>query len=221
MSEVKKSEQTKVKLNGLLAFKVGMATVFNDKGEALPVTILKTGNWIVTQIKTKEKDGYTAVQLSTGSRKLKNANASEVGHSKKSGLSTSSKFTTEIRQELPENLELGQELDIDSLTAGDVVKVTSKSKGRGFAGAVKRYGFAGGPASHGSGFHRAPGSAGCRTWPGRVLPGKRYPGHYGHANVTVKGLEVVNVIPEEQVVFVKGAIPGAANTLVTIMKVQK
>lgn len=207
-----------VKLNGLYAFKEGMATVYNDKGEAVPVTVLRYETWKVSQIKTQEKDGYTAVQLAAVPKKSKNASGAETEHLKAAGFESGAQYVRELRTEIPDGLKLGDALSIDTLAKGDVVKVTSTSKGRGFQGSVRRWNFAGGPATHGSKFHRRPGSSGNRTWPGRVMPGKKFPGHWGDETITVKNVVVVDVLPAEGVVLVKGPVPGSKNTLVKLVK---
>lgn len=206
------------KLNGLFAFKEGMATIYNEQGEAVPVTVLRYEPWYVSQIKTANSDGYDAVQLACDPKKMKNAVKAELGHFKKANLESGFKFVKELRQSIPEGLKLGDQISIDSLVKGDVVKITSKSKGRGFQGSVRRWNFAGGPASHGSKFHRRPGSSGNRTWPGRVMPGKKFPGQWGNETVTVKNVEVVEIIPAENVVMVKGPVPGGRNTLVKLVR---
>jgi large subunit ribosomal protein L3 len=222
MSEAQTETQTPsaegVKLNGLFAFKEGMATVYNDKGEAVPVTVLRYETWKVSQIKTQEKDGYTAVQLAAVPKKSKNASGAETQHLKAAGYESGAQYVRELRTDVPADLKLGDALSIDSLAKGDVVKITSTSKGRGFQGSVRRWNFAGGPATHGSKFHRRPGSSGNRTWPGRVMPGKKFPGHWGDETVTVKNVVVVDVIPAEGVVLVKGPVPGSKNTLVKLVK---
>jgi large subunit ribosomal protein L3 len=222
MSEAQTETQTPsaegVKLNGLYAFKEGMATVYNDKGEAVPVTVLRYETWKVSQIKTQEKDGYSAVQLAAVPKKSKNASGAETQHLKAAGFESGAQYVRELRTDVPADLKLGDALSIDSLAKGDVVKITSTSKGRGFQGSVRRWNFAGGPATHGSKFHRRPGSSGNRTWPGRVMPGKKFPGHWGDETVTVKNVVVVDVIPAEGVVLVKGPVPGSKNTLVKLVK---
>jgi large subunit ribosomal protein L3 len=207
-----------VKLNGIFAHKVGMSSVFGDNGESIPVTVLKMEPWVVSQVKTKEKDGYTAVQVASRPKKAANSNAAQKGHLKGAGFENGAHFIKEIRQEIPAGAEVGARVAVDSLAKGDVVRVTSRSKGKGFQGVLKRYGFAGGPASHGSKFHRQPGSSGNRTWPGRVMPGKRFPGHMGDDTVTVRNVRVVDVLAGEGIVLVKGPVPGSRNTLVKIVK---
>lgn len=211
-----------IKLRGLFLKKVGMTSVFGDAGEMIPVTVLKMDPWVVSQLKTSEKDGYTAVQIASGPKKAVRTSGAERGHLKKAGFENGAQFIREIRydeaKDLGADLKVGSRVAIDSLVKGDVVKVTSTSKGKGFAGSVKRFHFAGGPASHGSKFHRQPGSSGNRTWPGRVMPGKRFPGHLGADTVTVNNVKVVDVLHDENVILVKGPVPGARNSLVKLVK---
>ncbi|AHZ83376.1 50S ribosomal protein L3 [Bdellovibrio bacteriovorus] len=219
MSETTETQNTAgLKLNGLFAFKEGMATIYNENGEAVPVTVLRYEPWFVSQIKTNEADGYEAIQVACHPKKAKNSNKAEKGHLEKAGFENGAQFVKELRQAAPEGTVVGAQISIDSLAKGDFVKITSKSKGKGFAGSVKRWGFAGGPASHGSKFHRRPGSSGNRTWPGRVMPGKKFPGHLGAETVTVKNVEVVQIIAEENVLMVKGPVSGARNTLVKLVR---
>lgn len=223
MSETQTQVETQtpvagIQLNGLFAFKEGMATIYNDKGEAIPVTVLRYEDWKVSQIKTNEKDGYTAIQIASTPKKDKNSSSAEKGHLKAAGFETGARYVKEIRQELPSDIKLGDSISINSLNKGDVVKVTSKSKGHGFQGSVRRWNFAGGPATHGSKFHRRPGSSGNRTWPGRVMPGKKFPGHWGDETITVKNVVVVDVLANEGVLLVKGPVPGSKNTLVKLVK---
>ncbi len=218
-SETQATSADGIKLNGLYAFKEGMATVYNDKGEAVPVTVLRYETWKVSQIKTQEKDGYTAVQLAAVPKKSKNSSSAETNHLKAAGFESGAQYVKELRTDkLPDGLKLGDSLSIDTLVKGDVVKITSTSKGHGFQGSVRRWNFAGGPATHGSKFHRRPGSSGNRTWPGRVMPGKKFPGHWGDETITVKNVVVVDVIASEGVVLVKGPVPGSKNTLVKLVK---
>ncbi|MFZ4404115.1 MAG: 50S ribosomal protein L3 [Pseudobdellovibrionaceae bacterium] len=221
MSEKNSSVENRktLKLNGLYAFKEGMTTIYNENGEALPVTVLRYEPWYVSQIKTQDSDGYDALQLACGAKKAKNSNESEIGHFSKAGFENGAKQTKELRLPLPEGVALGDQLSIESLTKGDLVKLTATSKGKGFAGVMKRWNFAGGPGAHGSKFHRRPGSSGNRTWPGRVMPGKKFPGHLGDEVVTVKNVEIVEVNTAENVLFVKGPVPGSRNTLVKLVRV--
>ena len=223
MSEAQTHNETQpsvagLQLNGLFAFKEGMATIYTDKGEAIPVTVLRYETWKVSQIKTTAKDGYTAIQIASMPKKAKNSTAAAAGHVKAAGFETGARFLREIRQDIPADLKVGDSVSINSLIKGDVVKITSKSKGHGFQGSVRRWNFAGGPATHGSKFHRRPGSSGNRTWPGRVMPGKKFPGHWGDETVTVKNVVVVDVLANEGVLLVKGPVPGHKNTLVKLVK---
>jgi large subunit ribosomal protein L3 len=206
-------------LDSIYAFKKGMTSYFTDAGESVAATVLKYEPLVISQVKTKEKDGYTAVQVSFMPKKSVRTAKSEKNHLKASGFENGAYHAREIRQDLPETAQVGTKVSLDSLKVGDLVKVTSRSKGRGFAGVVRRWGMAGGPETHGSGFHRRPGSIGNRTWPGRVMPGKKFPGHYGDETVTVKNLRVLDIIADENVIVVSGAIPGAENTLVQLTKV--
>ncbi len=224
-------------LNGLYAIKLGMSSVYNDQGQVVPVTVLKFDTWKVTQIKTNEKDGYIAIQLGSGPKSEKKSNLPQKGHLKPSGFPTNVTFLCEIRGEIPHqpseegekdsatsqdgqtiNCQLGQVLSIHSLAKGDRVHLSATSKGRGFAGTIKRLGYSGGPASHGSQFHRKPGSIGMCEEPARVHPGKGMPGHHGNRNVTLKHVEIVDVIPAKKVLLVKGGVPGGRWQLVKLMK---
>lgn len=214
----KNDQAGELKLNGLYAFKEGMATIFNEKGEAVPVTVLRYEPWVVSQIKTQDKDGYAAIQVACRPKKAKNSSQAENGHLKKAGLETGAQFVRELRQGVPATAKLGSQVSIESLKKGDVVALTGISKGHGFTGVMKRWNFQGGPAAHGSKFHRRPGSVGNRTWPGRVMPGKKLPGHYGDETITVRNVQIVEVIPGENVLMVKGPVPGARNSLVRLVK---
>lgn len=212
------AEAAGLKLNGLYAFKEGMATIYNEQGEAVPVTVLRYEPWVVAQIKTNENDGYEALQLACRAKKAKNSNKAEKGHLAKSGFENGAQLVREIRQSVPQGTMVGSVLSIESLNKGDIVKVTSKSKGRGFTSSIKRWNNSGGPASHGSKFHRKPGSSGNRTWPGRVMPGKKFPGHWGDETITVKNVEVVQIDTNENVLMVRGPVPGARNSLVKLVR---
>lgn len=214
----KADQNSGLKLGGLFAFKEGMSTIYNDQGEAVPVTVLRYEPLVVSQIKTNEKDGYSAIQLACLPKKAKNSLAAEIGHLKKAGMETGARYLRELRQDIPSDAKLGAIVSIQSLNKGDIVKLTGVSKGHGFTGSVKRWNFAGGPASHGSKFHRRPGSVGNRTWPGRVMPGKKFPGHYGDETITVKNVQIIDVLPEEGVLFVKGPVPGARNSIVKMVR---
>lgn len=215
----KESSGKSVKLGSVFAFKMGMTSVYDDNGEVVPVTVLKYEPWFVSQLKTKEKDGYEAVQVACRAKKAKRASKAEVNRFKAAGFENGAQLVREVRQNLPDGVMVGQRVELESLAKGDNVRLTGTSKGHGFAGVMKRWDFAGGPASHGSGFHRKPGSIGNRTWPGRVIPGKRMAGRWGNDTVTLKSVTVVDVLPDENIVLVRGPVPGSRNSLVQLMKV--
>jgi large subunit ribosomal protein L3 len=208
-----------VQLQGLYAFKVGMSAVYNENGEQVPVTVLQYKPWYVSQVKTKENDGYEAVQLACDPKRANRTSSAQKGHLKNTSFEHGAKFVQEIRQSLPEGVKIGQKVDLASLTKGDIVKLTGTSKGHGFAGVVKRWDFGGGRASHGgSAKLRAPGSVGNRNKPGRVMKNKKMAGHFGDETVTLKSVQIVDVLVDENVVLVKGPVPGARNSLVKLMK---
>lgn len=218
-SEATTSSDTTLKLDGFYGIKAGMTSIYTEQGVRVPVTVLECNPWTVTQIKTKEKDGYEAVQISAQPKKLKSSLKSEIGHFKKSGFDTGMRYSQEVRQSLPEGVSLGQKVDLTSFEKGDMLQVSAISKGKGFSGVVKRYNFGGGPATHGSGFHRRPGSIGNREFPGRVMPGKKMAGQHGNKLATTKGLEIIDILLDQNVLLVKGAVPGAKNTLVKFTKI--
>ena len=217
--EAKKSSKEPIKLNGLYAFKMSMTRFYNEKGESLPVTALKYEPSFVSQIKTKEKDSYSAVQIAFKAQKNKRCTRPIIQHLKKAGFKEGARFIKEIKQDLIDNVQIGDELSIQSLEKGDLVKISSVSKGKGFTGVMKRWNFAGGWASHGSKAHRRTGSIGQCTQPGRVFPGRKMPGRHGFQKVSRLKVPVVEVLPDENIIFVKGAVPGARNTLVNLQKV--
>lgn len=200
---------------GLVGKKIGMTQVFKEDGSVVPVTLIKAGPNFVVYIRTKEKDGYEAVAL--GFEEKKRANKPMMGIFKKAGLPPLKKIV-EFKVDDTSKYQLGQRIDVDILKEGEKVDVTGWEKGRGFQGVVKRHGFAGGPKSHGSKFHRIPGSVGATTDPGRVWKGKKLPGRMGNEQVTIKNLEVVKIDKEQGIVAVKGGVPGARNSWVIIKK---
>jgi large subunit ribosomal protein L3 len=210
-------------MKGILGKKVGMTQIFDDRGEVIPVTVIEAGPCFVAQIKTVERDGYTAVQLGFEEGKPKRLTQPQLKHLQKSNL-PALRYLREIRM-APEDLadlEEGQKLTVALFEPGEYVDVSGISKGRGFAGVVKRHGFSGGPKTHGqSDRHRAPGSIGACTTPGRVFKGKRMPGRMGGDRVTVQNLEVVMVDPERNLLAIKGAVPGTKNGLVEIREARK
>lgn len=199
----------------ILTTKVGMTQVFSEDGVLTPVTVLQAGPCVVTQVKTVENDGYSAVQVGFGDIREKLVNKPKKGHFAKAGV-TAKRFLKEFRLEDAESYTLGQEIKADVFTAGDKVDATAKSKGKGFQGAIKRYGQSRGPMAHGSKYHRHAGSNGSATTPGRVFKGKHMPGHMGAVRVTVQNLEVVSVDAEKNLILVKGAVPGPKKSLVML-----
>jgi large subunit ribosomal protein L3 len=212
-------------VDALLGRKIGMTQVFSETGEAVPVTVLEVGPNYVTQIKTEERDGYSAIQIGFGeTRKLNKPEKGHVKHVDVPGL----RHLHEVKG-TGEAVELGQQLGADLFTKGEIVDVsvgavngTMGSKGKGFAGVVKRHGFAGGPKTHGqSDRHRAPGSIGASTTPGRVFKGTRMAGHLGNVRSTVLNLQIVDVIPDRNLVLVRGAVPGAKKGIIVLRKAIK
>lgn len=199
---------------GLLGEKIGMTQIF-EEGVVIPVTVVRAGPCYVSQIKTKDTDNYNAIQLAFKDKKEKNTTKPLLGHFKKAGISPK-RFLREFRVENVADYKLGQELRVDIFKDVKWVDVTGITKGRGFAGVVKRWNKKRGPESHGSMTVRAIGSIGQHTFPGRVLKGKRMPGHYGVERVTVKNLKLVKIIDEKNLLLIKGAIPGANNGLVIV-----
>ena len=199
----------------ILTTKVGMTQVFSEDGVLTPVTVLQAGPCVVTQVKTVENDGYSAVQVGFGDIREKLVNKPKKGHFAKAGV-TAKRFLKEFRLEDAESHTLGQEIKADVFAAGDKVDATAKSKGKGFQGAIKRHGQSRGPMAHGSKYHRHAGSNGSATTPGRVFKGKHMPGHMGAVRVTVQNLEVVSVDAEKNLILVKGAVPGPKKSLVML-----
>lgn len=202
-------------LSGILGRKVGMTHLFNEQGQMVPVTVIQAGPVVVTQIKTMDADGYEAVQVGYEQGKAKKVSFPAAGHLKKAGTGPL-KILREFRGD-PSGLELGQSIGADIFEAGEQVRVEGISKGRGFAGAMKRHGFHGQHASHGYMTHRRPLSSGA-TGPARVFKGKRGPGHMGHQQVTQKGLKVVQVDAERNLILVSGSVPGPNGSVVRILK---
>ena len=216
----------------ILATKVGMTQIFNEEdGVLIPVTVLQAGPCVVTQVKTVENDGYSAVQVgyvdkkekivtkdNSGKKSIAHRNGvtkAEKGHFDKAGVS-GKRYVKEFRFENAEEYTLAQEIKADIFAAGDHIDATAVSKGKGFQGAIKRYGQSRGPMAHGSKYHRHAGSNGSATTPGRVFKGKHMPGHMGAVRVTVQNLEVVSVDAEKNLILVKGAVPGPKKSLVML-----
>jgi large subunit ribosomal protein L3 len=201
-------------VEGLLGKKLGMAQVFRADGTVVACTVVEAGPCLVTQVRTKERDGYEAVQLGYGAKKR--INEPEKGHFKGLG---NFRHLREFRADTLDGVEIGQRIGAEMFQAGDKVDVTGVTKGRGFAGVVKRHNFRGGPKTHGqSDRHRAPGSIGAGTTPGRVLKGQRMAGHMGDERLTVRNLEVVESNPARGILLLKGAVPGARDGLIRIRK---
>lgn len=203
---------------GLIGKKIGMTRIFDDEGVQIPVTIIEAGPCAVVQVKSEESEGYSAIQLGFGAQKAKRASKAEVGHAAKAGLEAAPRLMREFAPDNGEEHEVGQQLTVEVFEAGDRVKVTGRSKGRGFQGVVKRHGFAGRPASHGHSMSRTPGSMGPGTDPSRVIKGKKLPGRMGGTRTTIRNLQVVRVDGERNLIFVKGGVPGARNGYVLISK---
>jgi large subunit ribosomal protein L3 len=202
---------------GLIGRKVGMTQLFDEGGEAIPVTIIEAGPCTVTELRSAQRDGYTAVQLGFGTRKESRFTRPVLGQFKKRNLPPQ-RDLREFRVDSIEGLEVGQSLDVSIFEKGRRVDIQGVTKGRGFAGVVKRYGFVTGHASHGPTAGKQPGSIGASAYPSRVIKGKRLPGRMGGVNLTIKNLEVVAINPEQNVLMVRGAVPGPANGLVVVKK---
>ncbi|MBA5867064.1 MAG: 50S ribosomal protein L3 [Nitrospira sp. CR1.3] len=203
--------------NGLLGKKLGMTQVF-DESQLIPVTVIEAGPCRVVMVKTKDRDGYEAVQLSYGEVKDRKLSKAQLGHLKKHE-APSSRTLREFKK--AGDAAVGQTVKVDIFKKGDWVDVIGVSKGKGFQGVVRRHHYSGGPESHGSMFHRAPGSIGASSFPSRVWKGKTLPGHMGAERVTSQRLKVIESRPEENLLFVRGAVPGAANGLVVVRKSKK
>ncbi|NJP36004.1 50S ribosomal protein L3 [Alkalicoccus luteus] len=204
---------------GILGKKLGMTQVFTEAGEAVPVTVIQAEPNVVLQKKSAEGDGYEAIQLGAFDQKENNQNKPRKGHAAKAD-TTPKRFVKEIRDADTAELEVGQEVKVDVFAEGDIVDVTGKSKGKGFQGAIKRHNQSRGPMSHGSHYHRSPGSMGPVD-PNHVRPGKLLPGRMGGDTVTVQNLEVVKVDAERNVLLVKGNVPGAKRSFVTVQSAVK
>jgi large subunit ribosomal protein L3 len=202
---------------GLIGRKVGMTQLFNERGEVIPVTIIEAGPCTVTELRSAQRDGYTAVQLGYGTNKESRFTRPVLGQFKKRNLPPS-RHLREFRVDSTDGLQVGQSLDVSIFEKGRRVDVQGVTKGRGFAGVVRRYGFVAGHASHGPTAGKQPGSIGASAYPSRVIKGKRLPGRMGGANLTIKNLEVVAIDTEQNVLMVRGAVPGPANGLVVVKK---
>ena len=206
-------------MKGLIGRKLGMTSVFTDDGSSVPCTLIEAGPCYVTAVKTKDNDGYTALQLGFTERKEKRLAVPQVKNFKKKNLPLL-RFIKEVRDfENAENLKVGDVIKTDLFKEGDIVKVTSKSKGKGFQGVVKRHGFGGGSVTHGQSDRlRAPGSIGASSYPSRVFKGQRMAGRTGGDKISVRNLKIVKIIPESNLLLIKGAVPGAISGIVEIYK---
>ncbi|MGM9544432.1 MAG: 50S ribosomal protein L3 [Romboutsia timonensis] len=206
-------------MKGILGRKIGMTQIFTEAGEVVPVTVVEAGPVVVTQVKTIENDGYNAVQVGFVDAKEKSLNKPQKGHL--AAANTLKKHLKEFRVEAVEAYTVGQEIKADVFAAGEMIDVTGISKGKGFQGPIKRHGQSRGPESHGSRYHRRPGSMGACSYPGRVFKNKKLAGHMGSVKVTVQNLEVVRVDADKNFILVKGAIPGAKGSVVTLKEAVK
>ena len=204
----------------ILATKVGMTQIFDENGVLIPVTVLQAGPCVVTQVKTVDNDGYKAVQVGFVDKRDKLVNKPQKGHFDKAGVSYK-RYVRELRLENAEEYSVKDEIKADIFAQGDKLDATAISKGKGFQGAIKRYGQSRGPMAHGSKFHRHQGSNGSATTPGRVFKGKGMPGQMGNKQITIQNLEVVKVDTENNLLLIKGAVPGPKKSLVTIKETVK
>jgi large subunit ribosomal protein L3 len=201
---------------GLLGNKIGMTQIFDEQGNIIPVTILKVGPCVVTQIKTKSKDGYDSIQIGYGNVSSKSLTQPELGHLQKSNIQPL-KYLKEFRIVEDCKFEIGEVLNVGTFSPGQLVNVRGKNVGKGFSGLQKRYNFSRGPMTHGSKNHRAPGSIGMGTTPGRVLPGKKMAGQLGNKITTITKLKVIQVNLEENILVIKGSVPGKPGNLLSIV----
>ena len=204
---------------GILGKKLGMTGLFSSDGRHVPVTVIEAGPCVVTQIKTKDKDGYDALQLGFGSKKASHTNKPQAGHFEKSG-GQAFVMVKEFAVDKPEEYELGQTISTELFAIGEKVDVAGVSKGRGFAGVMKRHGFHGGRKTHGGRCQRRPGSIGCSAWPSKVIKGKKMPGHFGVTRHTIRNLEIVDIRADQNLILIKGAVPGAKSGMVELKKLR-
>jgi large subunit ribosomal protein L3 len=200
---------------GLLGNKIGMTQIFDESGNIVPVTVVKVGPCVITQVKTLLKDGYNAIQIGYGTVTSKSLTQPELGHLQKSNIQPLN-YLKEFRVSNPENFEVGQVINVESFETGQFVDITGKSSGKGFSGLQKRHQFTRGPMTHGSKNHRNPGSIGMGTTPGRVLPGKRMAGQLGNKNANIKKLKIIQLNVNENILVVKGSVPGKPGNLLSI-----
>lgn len=199
----------------IIAKKIGMTQIFAESGEFIPVTVLEAGPCVVTQVKTMENDGYVAVQVGFEDRKASRMNQPKKGHFDKAGAAYK-RIVKEFRLDNAEEFTPGQEIKADMFEVGDKVDVTGTSKGKGFQGVIKRHNQSRGPMAHGSRYHRRPGSMGAASYPGKVFKGKNLPGQMGNKKATVQNIEIIRIDLEQNLILVKGAVPGPKKSILTI-----
>ncbi|MCP4023303.1 MAG: 50S ribosomal protein L3 [Desulfobacteraceae bacterium] len=202
----------------LLGKKIGMTSVFSSDGRLVPVTVLQVGPCVVTQVKTVETDGYNALQMGFEEKSMEKVTKPLAGHFKKAS-DKGFKHLREFRSDSVEDVELGTTIGIDTFSVGDKITISGISKGRGFQGTIKRHGFSRGPETHGNRNHRKPGSVGNSAWPGKIIKGKKMPGHMGVDRNTVKNLTVIDIKQDENILLVKGAVPGSKTGIIEVKKV--
>ena len=202
---------------GLLGKKLGMTSVFSPEGHLVPVTVVKVGPCTVTQVKKHETDGYNALQVGFEEKDEKKINKPEAGHFEKSG-GKGFKNLKEFRVDDPSEYEEGQVISLEDFSVGESVTISGTSKGKGFQGTIKRHGFSRGPETHGNRNHRKPGSVGMSAWPARIVKGKKMPGQMGNKRQTVKNLKIVDIMPEESVILLKGPVPGPKTGVIEVKK---
>ena len=207
-------------MKGIIGKKIGMTQIFDEKGNVIPVTVIETAGNVVTQVKTVETDGYNSIQLGYGDVKTKHINKPLEGHFKKAGVENK-KHLREFRTDDVANYKVGDEVKADIFVAGEKVDVQGTSKGKGFQGVIRRHGQHRGPMTHGSMYHRRPGSMGQRSTPGRVFKGKKLPGHMGRITITIQNLEIVKVDTDKNVLLVKGSVPGAKGAILKVKSAVK
>lgn len=204
---------------GILGKKLGMTGIFTSEGRYVPATVIEAGPCVVTQIKTKERDGYDALQLGFSGKRASRVNKPLQGHFKKSG-DQCFRYLREFAVENPADFNVGQEVTVEMFKVGERVDVVGTSKGRGFSGTIKRHGFHRGPMTHGSRNVRRPGSVGCSAWPGKIIKGKKMPGQHGNDRKTIRNLEIIDIRSDDNLILVKGAVPGAEAGLVSVNKLK-
>jgi large subunit ribosomal protein L3 len=213
--------ETNLSLSAFFGIKAGMTRIFDNDGNHIPVTVVKLIPNYISQVKTKEKDGYTAYQVSFNAKREKLISEPQKGHLKKASIAEHLSEAAEIKADVVVPESLGKTLTLDSFKKDTIIDVIGTSKGKGTAGVMKRYGFQGGPASHGSHFHRRPGSIGCRATPARVFANKKMPGVMGNEIVTTQNLKIVDINVDQGYMLIKGSVPGAKNSFVKIALAKK